>query len=339
MTIYILIFFAALFVSLAGTPLARRSAVHLGVVDMPSARKVHASPIPLLGGAAVYLGFVLALLLFRDVLALPGHVEQLGGILGGATIVALFGFWDDSRGKRMRPLVKLVGQLLAVTVLIASGIRVEFLHYTVPNLLITVLWVVGITNALNFLDNMDGLSSGIAAVAAAFFFLLATTNGQILVASLSAALLGATLGFLRYNLTLRPGNQASIFLGDTGALFLGFVLAAVGIKLRFENVDIVTWMIPVMVLGLPIFDMTLVTISRLRRGLSPFTAGKDHVSHRLVALGLTPREAVLTLYLVAVVFGLCSLFLLKASIPEGYFTGSVVALCSLAGLIWLEKTR
>ena len=187
--------------------------------------------------------------------------------------------------------------------------------------------MVGITNALNLLDNMDGLSSGVAAVAAAFFFLLAITNGQFLVASLSAALLGAALGFLRYNLILTgASSKATIFIGDTGALFLGFVLAALGIKLRFENTDLVTWMIPVLVLGLPVFDTTLVTLSRLRRGVAPYTGGKDHFSHRLVALGLTRREAVLVLYLIAVAFGMCALFLLSASIEEAYFT---------AGWCWL----
>jgi len=330
MTTYIIIFFLALGVAMASTPLARRLALATGYVDQPSARKVHTSPIPLLGGIAIYLASVLAVLLVNNGDQLPGHIQQLAGILVGGTVVALFGLWDDRRS--LKPVVKLVGELLAVSILMASGISVEFLKNDVLNTLVTILWVVGITNAVNFLDNMDGLSGGVVAIAAAFFFLLATTNGQVLVASLSAALLGACLGFLRYNF-----NQASIFMGDTGSLFLGFVLSAVGIKLRFENVDVVTWMIPVMVLGLPIFDTTLVVLSRLRRGVNPFTtAGTDHTSHRLVAMGMTRREAVLTLYLMAMAFGMASLFLLKATIIEGYFTGAVVALLSLAAMIRLE---
>ena len=341
MTSHILVFVLALILSLVGTPVARRVAVRLGVLDMPGERKIHASPIPLLGGASVYLAFMLAVVLFGG--SQPaGYLSQLAAILAGATLVAAVGFWDDSRGKRLGPLIKLASQLLAAGVLMWAGIRVEFLHDPVLNVIVTALWVVGITNALNFLDNMDGLSTGVAAVAAAFFFLLAITNGQFLVASLSAALLGAALGFLRYNLILsgNSGSEASkatIFVGDMGALFFGFVLAALGIKLRFENTDVITWMIPVLVLGLPILDMTLVVLSRARRGVPAYVGGKDHFSHRLVYLGLSRREAVLVLYLVAVAFGMSSMFLLSTSVVEAYFTAvAILFVCSMV-LMRLER--
>jgi len=337
-TTYILIFFASLGIAFIGTPLVRRMAVTLGVVDLPGGRKIHTSPIPLLGGAAVYVAFLTGWLLFGREETAAGLFSQVAGIVGGATIVALVGLWDDSRGKRLGPLVKFGGQLLAASALILGGIHIEVLRYPALNILGTLIWVVGITNAINFLDNMDGLSTGVSAVAAAFFFLLATTNGQYLVASLSAAILGATLGFLPYNFAFtQPRRPATIFIGDTGALFLGFLLAAIGIKLRFENTDIVTWMIPVLVMGLPIFDMTLVVLSRIRRRIPPYRAGRDHFSHRLVRLGLTRREAVLTLYLVAIAFGMFSLFLLKASIVEGYFTGVVIAIGALLMLVRLEQ--
>ena len=201
---------------------------------------------------------------------------------------------------------------------------------------VTVVWVAGITNAMNFVDNMDGLSGGLAAIAAAHFLLLAAMSGQYLVGILAAGLLGACLGFLIYNV-----NPASIFLGDSGALFLGFMLAAVGIKLRFpSNVTFVTWMVPVLVLALPVFDLTLVVISRLRRGVNPFTtAGKDHTSHRLVAMGFTPREAVLLLYLVAGACGMLATFVTQASIVEGYVVGGLAAVVGVAALIWLETDR
>lgn len=335
MAVYMLIFFVSLGIAYAGTPLAQKAAVALGFVSAPSARRVHTSPIPLLGGVAIYLGFVIVLPLLVTLggYAPPAEIQQMAGILAGGTIVALFGLWDDR--SELRAAVKLVGEFLAASVIIWSGIRVEFLRNDVLNILATFAWLVGITNALNFLDNMDGLAGGTAAIACAFFFLLATSNNQILVASLSAALFGACLGFLRYNF-----NRATIFMGDAGALLLGMVLAAAAIKLRFENRDIVTWMIPVMVLGLPVFDTSLVIISRLRRGVNPFTtAGKDHLSHRLVNRGLTRREAVLTLYLAAVAFGMASLFLLKATIFEGYFTGGVVVSLCLAALVSLEFQR
>jgi UDP-GlcNAc:undecaprenyl-phosphate/decaprenyl-phosphate GlcNAc-1-phosphate transferase len=254
-------------------------------------------------------------------------------ILVAATVVALFGLWDDRRG--LSAAVKMLGQVLAAGIIIWSGIQVQFLHNPVLNVLATFVWLIGISNAINFLDNMDGLAGGVTAIACAFFFLLAVFNAQILVASLSAALLGACLGFLRYNF-----NRAQIFMGDTGALFLGMVLAALAIKLRFQNQDIVTWMIPVMVLGLPICDTTLVVISRLRRRVNPFTtAGKDHTSHRLVERGLTTREAVLVLYNVCFVFGMASLFLLNATVPEAYFTGAVVAAICLYAMFRLEFSR
>lgn len=330
MAVYMLIFLAALGVAYTGTPLAQRAALAFGFVKQPGARHIHSSPIPLLGGAAMYVGFVVALLAFNSNARV--EFQQLAGILIGAAIVALFGLWDDRHS--LRAIVKLIGEFLAASVIVWSGIRVELLHQPVLNLVMTFAWLVGISNALNFLDNMDGLAGGTAAIASAFFFLLAASNGQVLVASLSAALFGACLGFLRYNF-----SQARIFMGDAGSLFLGMVLAAVAIKLRFENQAIVTWMIPVMVLGLPLFDTTLVTIARLRRGVNPFTtAGKDHTSHRLVERGFSRREAVLALYLVCCAFGMASLFLLKATIFEGYATGAVVAAICLYALWRLTRS-
>jgi len=311
--------------------LARWAAPRLGVMDQPSARKIHTKPMPRLGGAAIYMAFVIALLLFGD----RSYVSQAVGILLGATLVSFCGFWDD-RGM-LHPLIKLgIGQPVAALILIATGIRVSFLPHPLLNFLVTIFWVVGITSALNLLDNMDGLSAGVATVASTFFLLLAAMNGQYLVGSLAAALLGACLGFLFYNF-----NPASIFMGDTGSLFIGFVLAVVGIKLRFPGrLDVVTWMIPVIILGVPIFDTTLVVISRLRRGLNPLTTpGKDHLSHRLVAMGLTQREAVVAIYLICVVLGLLAFFLTRASVIEAYILAGVLVLIGLAAIWRLEKVK
>jgi len=331
MTTYMLIFASALALAIGGTPIARKLAPRLGVMDQPSARKIHTRPMPRLGGVAIYLAFILALLIFED----RHYISQLVGILTGATLISFCGIWDDRWG--LRPLLKLgVGQPLAALILIASGVRVSFLHHPVLNLLVTVFWVVGITSALNLLDNMDGLSAGVATVASAFFLLLAAMNGQYLVGSLAAALLGACLGFLFYNF-----NPASIFMGDTGSMFIGFILAAVGIKLRFPGrMDVVTWMIPVVILGVPIFDTTLVVVSRLRRGLNPIThPGKDHLSHRLVAMGWTQREAVMAIYLICGGLGLVALFLTQASVVEGYAVAAALALLGLFGLWKLEQVK
>jgi len=198
---------------------------------------------------------------------------------------------------------------------------------------LTFLWLVGITNSINLMDNMDGLSAGVAGVAAAFITLIGALNNQYLVSGLAAAILGACLGFLRYNF-----KPAQIFMGDAGAYFLGFWLAVLGIQLRFPaNVNFVTWMVPVMVLGLPIFDTTLVVVSRLRRGVHPFTGGRDHISHRLVKLGMTQREAVLSLYLIGGAFGMVAIFITQATVLEGYFIGAIVVAVCLYAIWRLEK--
>ena len=327
-TTFMLIFASALVMAIGGTPVAKRLALRLGVIDRPNARKIHVNPIPLLGGLAIYSAFIVALLLFGD----RYRLNELISILVGASLVSFLGVWDDQRG--LSPLLKLAGQFLAASILVISGVYVGTFPWDALNIALTLLWVVVVTNAMNLLDNMDGLSGGVGATAAIFFLLLAAMNDQYLVGALSAALVGACLGFLVYNF-----NPATIFMGDAGSLFLGFILAAVGIKLRFpEGLRIVTWMVPVLILGLPLFDTALVIVSRLRRGLNPLTnPGKDHVSHRLVAMGYTGREAVLICYLICAGLGVIALFVTQAGIIEGYVVGGLVALSALVALWRLEQ--
>jgi UDP-GlcNAc:undecaprenyl-phosphate GlcNAc-1-phosphate transferase len=327
-TTFMLIFASALVMAIGGTPLVRRIALRLGVIDQPNARKIHVNPIPLLGGLAIYGAFIAALLLFGSRYGL----NELVGILVGASLMSFLGMWDDRRS--LSPLLKLAGQFVAASILVLSGVYVGTFPWEALNIALTLIWVVVVTNAMNLLDNMDGLSGGVGAVAAVFFLLLAAMNDQYLVGALSAALVGACLGFLVYNF-----NPASIFMGDAGSLFLGFILAAVAIKLRFpEGVQIVTWMVPVLILGLPLFDTALVIVSRLRRGYNPLTTpGKDHVSHRLVALGYTRREAVLICYLICAGLGVIALFVTQASILEGYIVGGIMVLVGLVALVWLER--
>jgi UDP-GlcNAc:undecaprenyl-phosphate GlcNAc-1-phosphate transferase len=330
LTSILLIFAGALVFAIGATPVARWLAPHVGVIDHPSARKVHARPMPRLGGAAIFLAFILALVVFEN----RYNFQQLAGILIGATFVSFLGIWDDRWG--LRPILKLIGQILGALILVMAGVHTELFPWPALDVALTVLWVVGITNAFNLLDNMDGLSGGVGAVAAAFFMLLAAMSRppQVLVAALSAALLGVCLGFLAYNF-----NPATIFMGDAGAMFIGYTLAAVGIKLRFPgNITFVTWMIPVLVLGVPIFDTTLVFISRLRRGLNPLTTpGKDHTSHRLVSMGFTQREAVLILYLLGGALGVLAMFITQADVVESYSIGAIVLGAGLFGLARLER--
>lgn len=319
---------AAVIVAGGAIPFVRRLAFRVGLVDTPAPRKLHSSPVPLLGGVAIYAAVVLSLLLYPS----RRELVQLGSILIGATWVSLWGLWDDRRS--LHPAVKAASQLAAALLLLASGVQVAMRVPDWLNIIVTLVWIVGITNAFNLLDNMDGLAGGVGAVAAACFLLMAAVNGQYLVSALAAALFGGCLGFLIHNF-----NPARIFMGDSGSLFLGFLLAALGIKLRFpSNVSWVTWMVPVLVLGVAVFDTTLVVASRLRRGVNPFTTpGRDHLSHRLVALGLTRREAVLVMYLLGCALGWTAVLVSLAGPAEAYIMGGAVVLMAVVAMTWLEQ--
>jgi UDP-GlcNAc:undecaprenyl-phosphate GlcNAc-1-phosphate transferase len=330
MSLYLAVFMVALSAALVATPLAQRAALRLDIVDRPGGRKAHHTPVPYLGGLAIYVGFMLFLVavvvLNRTDPRTP--LVQALAILAGATLMVVLGLVDDRFS--LRPLLKLGGQLLSAAVLYAAGVHFSFNHFGYLDAPVSLLWVVGITNAFNLLDNMDGLSVGTAAIACTYFFVLAVLEPtkQYLVASMAAALGGACFGFLYYNF-----NPARIFMGDAGSLFLGFMLAVLGLKIKmnfFQNLHAVNFFVPVVVLGIPIFDTTLVTISRLRRRVPIGRGGHDHTSHRLILLGLTVREAVMAVYLVAGALGLAGILLTVANFESGM---TLVALL-IAGGIW-----
>jgi UDP-GlcNAc:undecaprenyl-phosphate/decaprenyl-phosphate GlcNAc-1-phosphate transferase len=332
----LLAFSIALLASLGLTWPVRVLALRYGMVDHPGPRKVHLTPMPLLGGIAIYLAFVLAILL-----SVHGEPQQqIAGILGGATLLAFVGLLDD-RGLLHHQVKLFIGMPVAALFLLASGIRAQFFSEFVPGEagvvldgLSTIFWVVGITASFSILDHMDGLCAGIAAVAATFFAISAALNGQTLVRTLGAASLGAALGFLRWNF-----NPAKIFMGDGGAMFLGFLMATLGLKIRPDNIQFpLTWLVPVLILAVPIFDTTLVSISRARRGLLPFASpGKDHSAHRLSNLGLGFRGAVLMLYLLGAVCG--SLALLIGRIPPAvaYLLAAVLVVLALIAVFVFER--
>lgn len=326
---FILIGASALLLAVGITPLMRRLALQTGMVDKPAARKIHASPVPLLGGAAIYVAFILVLLFLGD----RDYVNQTVGILAGATLMIFMGVLDDRKG--LGSSVKLLGQLMAAGLLVYSGVQIQLFGGWL-DVGLTLVWVVGITNALNLLDNMDGLSGGVAMIGAIYFTLLAAMSDQYLVGALAAALAGACAGFLVYN-----WNPAHIFMGDAGSLFLGFMLAAVAIKLRFPSNSVtVTWMIPLLVLGLPIFDTTLVFVSRLRRGKNPLTTpGKDHVSHRLAHVLGSKREAVLVCYLICCALGTAAVFVSQATLGEAVVLACAISALGASALWWMEFRR
>lgn len=303
----------SLALSALGTPLARQLAVHWGAVDQPSSRKIHHSPIPRLGGLAIWLALWVAALLTvhalpSDAVITPAHrIPDLAAILAGATIILLVGMTDDQRGG-MKPLAKLTGQFVASTVLIAFGIHWTLFGVAWVDLPLTYIWIIGLTNALNLLDNMDGLSAGATSIAGAFFFLLAVLNGQILVALLAAALVGSCLGFLIYNY-----NPATIFMGDSGSLSLGFILSVLGMKLQIHNSQHISFVIAALVLSVPIFDTAFVTWRRIREGRRITQGGTDHTSHRLLRLGLSQKQAVWALYGASFLSGLAAVLAAEGS--------------------------
>ncbi len=335
-SVVMIVFVGALFLALIGTPAMRRIAFKLGLISMPRSDRAHQEPTAMLGGVAIYLGATVALLLGSIAAAAFlrgwGNLNELAGILAGATVMGAIGLWDDQA--RLRPLLKLLPQFLAVALPIITGVYIRLPIPRPLNVALTGCWVLYVTNAINFSDNMDGVAGGVSAVAGAFFTLIAAINGQYLVSALAAALTGACLGFLRYNM---PLPRAKIFMGDAGALFLGFILANLGIKLRFaDNVNTITWMVPLLVLGVPLFDTTMVFISRFRRGVSLMQGGVDHTSHRLSRLGLGQLGAALMLDLIGCAFGLTAILTMQANLVEGYLIGVLTFLLACYALWRLD---
>jgi UDP-GlcNAc:undecaprenyl-phosphate/decaprenyl-phosphate GlcNAc-1-phosphate transferase len=300
-------FATALVLGLVLTPACRALARAVGYLDRPNSRKPHERPTPLLGGVAIVAAFAAAVLVQGDVR------RDLLGILAGAAIVFSLGLADDQRG--MHPWVKLAGQAVAAVVVINSGVRVSFLGPGLLGEAFTLVWIVGITNAFNLLDNMDGLSAGVGAISAAGFGVLASRYvelgwEQLPTAIAGAALAGACLAFLPYNL-----GGASIFMGDAGSMPLGLILASLAAFGNWRSPTLPTSLaIPLLILAYPIFDTALVTICRWRDGRPIAVGGTDHSSHRLVNLGLRKTEAVILIYLFAVSHALTAFLVASATL-------------------------
>lgn len=282
MPVWALAFSTALLLTLVGTPLVRRLALATDLVDKPGDHKSHHIPTPYLGGVTVVVSVLVGFAL--DFRLSP----RVGAVAFTAAILGAIGLVDDDR--TVDPRFRFAAQFAAAAAAVAMGLRIHPTGVTAIDVALTILWIVGVTNAFNLLDNMDGLTAGVAAVAAAAVFSLAIFAQQPVLATLAAALAGSCVGFLAYN---RP--PASIFLGDAGSLFVGFVVAILTIDVTPALEPPFGFIIPLVILGLPVLDTTTVTLGRLRRGRSVAVGGRDHLSHRLVALGLSRRNAVMTL--------------------------------------------
>jgi UDP-GlcNAc:undecaprenyl-phosphate/decaprenyl-phosphate GlcNAc-1-phosphate transferase len=332
---YLAAFTAPLVLAWVLTPLALRYAVRWGVMDAPGERKAQTEAVPYLGGVAIVIAFSLTVL---GATALRAAQDQPAGselgtlavLLGTGVLLALLGLVDDLRGVSVG--LRLFVEVGAGVVVVVTGSGATLIGNPVLDGIATVLWVVLIVNALNLLDNMDGLSAGVAAIASGTFFVLAVTQGQFLVAALSAALAGCAVGFLRHNV-----HPAKIYMGDAGSLFLGFLLAVLATRLELvDSPPLVALFVPLLVLGVALFDTTLVVVERLQHGRSPFQGGRDHTSHRLVWLGLPVPVTVGLVWGTAAALGWLALLLRQLETRPGLM---LVAFVLAAGVALLALLR
>jgi UDP-GlcNAc:undecaprenyl-phosphate/decaprenyl-phosphate GlcNAc-1-phosphate transferase len=314
----LLAFLIAFGATLALTPLMRRVALSSGIVDRPAARKFHSGEIPYMGGIAIAGGALIGLL------ARPEAAARIGALAAVGVILGLVGLLDDDRTLSVGP--RLVTQIGAAVVAVVIGVRAHPTGIPLYDVAITIAFIVLITNALNLLDNMDGLAAGVGAAIAGGVFALAQFGGQDVVAALTAGICGACVGFLAFN--WRP---AAIFMGDAGALFLGFVLAVAVLETKPVTSAPTAFLVQLLLVGIPLLDTSTVVVSRLRHGVSVTQGGKDHLSHRLVALGLPPASAVALLIGVQLAFGGLALFAGRAVISVGvaYAAAAVIAVILL----------
>ena len=312
------------------TPVMRKIAIANQILDLPtSSHKSHTKAVPYLGGVAILIGVTLV-----SYLALAfsnftiSNFLLATSVLGPALVMGLIGLWDDL--KNLPPLPRFIGQSvagLAVAAALVLGSNVANpTGSTFADILITVIWVVGICNSINFFDNLDGGAAGTAAISAIFLTYLAINSGQAFVAALSIVVAGATLGFLIWNRA-----PARIYMGDAGALFLGVLLATLTIRLNPDTqTSIGSFATPILLLAIPILDTTVAVLSRLRRGVSPFLGGKDHLSHRLVRAGLSRKLAAIALWLLSAAFTLFAVILtILAKKYELYFVAVTALLWAL----------
>jgi UDP-GlcNAc:undecaprenyl-phosphate GlcNAc-1-phosphate transferase len=316
---YAAAFLGALTVAWILTPLLLAFALRRQALDVPDDRKAQTNPVPYLGGVAIVGGFSAMVFAAAAIDRASTVLIDLAVLLGTGLVLALMGLLDDLRGG-ISPYLRLAVEVTAGAVVYETGSGALLGGPDWVNLVVTVLWVVGITNAFNLLDNMDGLSAGVAAIAAGAFALLAAIHGQYLVAALAAATAGCAAGFLRHNF-----HPARIYMGDAGSLFLGYLLAVLGLKITLTGTpSVVAAFVPILILGVPIFDTTLVTWQRLMHRRNPMNGGQDHTSHRLVWVGVPVPVAVCLLYAAGVCLGWLAILLARLDSTSGLLLVSFV---------------
>ncbi len=314
---YFISFILAFIVALSATPIAKKIAVKLGAVDIPKdERRIHKKPIARLGGLAIVSGFFISILfnILNDALINSSVFQinkQMTGLLAGTLIIVAVGIIDDIY--QLDAKVKLIFQIVSAVIVVISGIRIEVISNPVNGLSalspyvsypLTVLWIIGITNAINLIDGLDGLAAGVSSIASLSLFFVSVILRRWDVAIITAALAGSTLGFLPYNF-----NPAKIFMGDTGSTFLGFTLGVISIQGTLKSYTAIAIAIPLLVLGLPLFDTVFAVLRRLISGKSIMEADRGHLHHRLMDMGLSQKQSVVAMYTASGALGLCAVVL------------------------------
>lgn len=329
--ILILCFSVAFIMSLASTPLVKVFACKIGAIDIPDGkRRVHKSPIPRLGGLAIFFGFMVAILAFADI------DMQTRGILIGSMMIVGIGILDDV--KQLKATLKLLVQILSAVVVVMHDVKITAI--SVPSFIVnggvfpltwlsiplTIIWIVGVTNAVNLIDGLDGLAVGISSIATFSLFFIAILAGEPNIALISASLAGSCLGFLPYNF-----NPAKIFMGDTGSTFLGFILSVICIQGLFKGYAIISFIIPFLILGLPLFDTSVAIIRRIYNKKPIMGADRGHLHHKLIDMGFSQKQTVAILYVIAMLLGLSAVVLIDQGAKVAFILIAIVLVLLIFG--------
>lgn len=334
---YAAVFFAAVATSGVFTPVMRNIAIRLKLLDYPnSSVKTHQEPVPYLGGLAVWLSFLITVFLFLLATKHPdGNLQAVRGLIFGSIPILIIGIIDDLHPKGINYLLKFVVQFIAAGILVLNGIKADFINPNVIAIIVSLVWVVGITNAFNLIDIKDGLASSVAIISSLGFLLLSLPADLSYVKVVSVALIGACLGFLPYNLS----KNHRIFLGDSGSLFLGFVLSAMALGAPFSSGNKISVFAPLLVLAIPIYETLLLIFYRLKRGKSPFMGSKDHFALRMEKMGLSQRMILLITVMVALALSVIAF--ISTRIPTIPALGLYMLVCVIFVIVslWLGKVE
>lgn len=326
-------------VSFLTTPMVKVLAYKVGAIDVPKDnRRMHKVPIPRLGGLAIFLAFLLSVLVFAEI------DRQMQGILLGAVMIVILGVMDDIMA--LRALPKLLVQIAAAGVAVYHGCVIQF--FSNPNVFssttylnlgwlsvpVTIIWIVAITNSVNFIDGLDGLAAGVSAISTAALTVIALMVAETNIAVILSALFGACLGFLPYNM-----NPAKIFMGDTGATFLGYMLATLSVTGLFKMYAIISFAVPFLILGVPIFDICFAVLRRIARGQSPMAADRGHFHHRLIDMGFSQKQSVAIAYMLTAILGLAAVLLTSSGELKALILIGAIFVVGAIGVKLIFSTR